>query len=395
MLAGGFAAGCGSSTNEGSAASSAPTSALPDNPATGSAVKIGFIATEGGAAVSIPELREAAEAATKYVNDNAGGITGHKIDLVVCKQQEDPTSARNCANQMVEQQVAAVLSPGTSQGPVMLPIISGAQIPFVGFNGVSPQELMSPDSSMLSPGLPGVLTSTAEYAAKNGWKNVTFIVGDTGGAPAVVQQLGDPIFTAAGVGMKSVPYPVGTADPTPQITAALANNPDAVGVISDASACISVLKTMQASHPDVKKILIPTCLEEQVIKAAGQASVDGGVGLTLIDPYSDKPDSELYRSVLAAYAPELSPSGLGSASYQLVVGLQRATNNIQGEVNAASIKEALKTSKNVEMPAGGGITFSCDGTAFPQLQSICSRQMLVGPVKDGIPTDLQVTGQTG
>ncbi|NED68533.1 ABC transporter substrate-binding protein, partial [Streptomyces sp. SID10244] len=80
-----------------------PSDAFSGKAASGAPVRIGLIANEGGQAMSLPETREAAEAATKYANENLGGIAGRPIELVICKEQEDPVSARNCANQMVEQ----------------------------------------------------------------------------------------------------------------------------------------------------------------------------------------------------------------------------------------------------------------------------------------------------
>ncbi|WP_235949206.1 ABC transporter substrate-binding protein [Candidatus Frankia alpina] len=65
-------------------------------------MKIGFITAEGGSAISLPEVREGAQAAVAYANDYLGGIGGRPIQLVVCKSQEDAASARTCANEMVE-----------------------------------------------------------------------------------------------------------------------------------------------------------------------------------------------------------------------------------------------------------------------------------------------------
>lgn len=75
------------------------------------------------------------------------------------------------------------------------------------------------------------------------------------------------------------------------------------------------------------------------------------------------------------------------------MALAGATDSITGAVDATSIREALRTAQNVEMPAGGGITFTCNGTAFPMMPSICSSQMLIGEINDqGIPENLTVTG---
>lgn len=388
------ASGCaGSDESNNSAVAGASTTALPDEPATGTPVRIGFVSTEGGAVVSLPEMREGAEAAVEYLNKNAGGIAGHPVELVVCKQQEEPVSATKCANEFVEQKVTAVLSPGTSQGGTILPIVAGAGIAYITLNGVSQQELTSPDSAALSAGLPGTITAMAAAAKDKGMGTFTLFASDGGGLGALANAMGAPVFQAAGVKLNVVPIPLGVPDPTPLVTSGLSDKPEGVSVIADAATCASVFKAIQTTDPAVQRVYIPTCLAPDVIDILGADSIAGSIGITATDYLSDRPDSVLYRSVLQTYAPEAAVAGAASSGYQVVMALAAATDNIQGDVTPASVKEALRTAKAVEMPAGGGITFTCDGTAVPQMPSICSRQMLIGEIDDqGVPVNLKVTG---
>ncbi|WP_280438150.1 ABC transporter substrate-binding protein [Nocardia carnea] len=388
------ASGCaGSEESKNSAVAGASTTALPDEPATGTPVRIGFVSTEGGAVVSLPEMREGAEAAVEYVNKNAGGIAGHPVELVICKQQEEPTSATKCANEFVEQKVTAVLSPGTSQGGTILPIVAGAGIPYITLNGVSQQELTSPDSAALSAGLPGTIAAMAAAAEEKGMSTFTLFASDGGGLGALINAMGAPLFQAAGVKLNVVPIPLGVPDPTPLVTSGLSEKPEGTSVIADAATCASVYRAIQTADPAVQRVFIPTCLAPDVIDIIGVDSIAGSIGITATDYLSDRPDSVLYRSVLQSYAPETAVAGAASSGYQVVMALASATDSIQDEVTPASIKEALRTAKAVEMPAGGGITFTCDGTAVPQMPSICSHQMLIGEINDqGVPVDLKVTG---
>lgn len=384
---------CSSDDSSNDSTAGASTTSLPANPANGAPVKIGFVSTEGGAAVSLPEMRQGAEAAVQYVNKNGGGLAGHQIDLVVCKQQEEPTSASKCANQFVENKVSAVLSPGTSMGAVILPIVAGAGIPFVTLNGVSTGELTSADSSSLSAGLPGSLTAMATAAKDQNMKSFAIFASDGGGISAIINQMGAPIFKGMGVDLNVIPIPLGTPDASPLVTSGLSAKPDGMSVIADAATCASVYKATLTTDPNVKKVFIPVCLDPAVTKVIGLDTIKGSTGITATDYLSDKPDSVLYRSVLETYAPDVNVTGAASSGYQVVMALTRATQNVKDDVTPAAVKEALKTSTNVEMPAGGGITFSCNGTAFPMMPSICSRQMLIGQLNDqAVPVDLKVTG---
>ncbi|MDH3022559.1 branched-chain amino acid ABC transporter substrate-binding protein [Gordonia sp. CNJ-863] len=358
--------------------SAGETSSLPSNAATGDPIKIGFITPEGGA-VTTPMVREGGEAAVEYLNNNAGGIGGHKIDLVVCKQQEEPASATKCANQMVEEKVSAVVSPLGAQGAVMLPIIAGAGIPFVAQAPVSQAEMATPGSFMLSGGIVAVLAGQAATAAKDGLKKVTLIIGDSGDAAASVKALGEPMFKQANVELNVVTIPVGAADLTPQITAGLADNPDAVTVLGDTRQCISVLKTLQTVAPDAKKYLIASCLDKPVLDAVGNEAVSGSKAFTTVNLSSDDPSVTLYRSVMAQYAPDTDPAGLAYIGYQVVAALGEL-NGLEGAVDAQTFKNALSEAKDVPLPAAPGITFTCNGQAFPPLTSLCSKAILVSDV---------------
>jgi branched-chain amino acid transport system substrate-binding protein len=381
------------SDSDSSADSALPTTSLPANEATGAPIKVGFINSEGGSFASFPANRETAEAAAKYVNANAGGVGGRPIELVVCKQQEEPASATNCANQMVEEGVVAVVVPGGAQGPAMLPILSGAGIPYVGPVGVTPIELTSPDSFMFTAGLPGALAGMAQYSAQNGIKKLALMSGDGGGTPAAISAIGNPIFQAAGVQLKVVPIPTAVPDPTPQLTAGLSDNPDAVAIVGDANMCISVLKTMQTVAPGKDRLVVPTCVAPEVVKAVGGPVIEGVKDFTTVDIYSDDPDSVLYRSVMAQYAPNTDIGGYGYTGYQGVLGLYRVIEKLTGDISPATVTGALKAAKDVPLPIGSGLTFTCNGTAIPQLSSICSKTLLVGAVdSEGRPSNLTSVG---
>ncbi|MGP3707830.1 ABC transporter substrate-binding protein [Gordonia paraffinivorans] len=376
VLALGGLTACADDSSDSS--SGGETSALPSNAPTGDPIKLGLIVPEGGA-VTTPTVREGAEAAVEYLNNNGGGIGGHKIDLVVCKQQEEPASATKCANQMVEEKVAAVVSPMGAQGAVMVPIVTGAGIPYVAQAPVSQAEMATPKAYMLSGGIVAVLAGQAATAKKDGLKKVTVMLGDSGDAAASVKGVGEPLFQREGVALNVVTVPVNSPDLTPQITAGLADNPDAVAILGDQRQCISMLKTLQTVKPDAQKYLISGCLDKNVLEATGKEAVDGAKAFTTVNLDSDDPSTTLYRSVMAQYAPDTDPGGLAYLGYQAVAALGELSG-LDGTVDAAAFDKALSEAKDLPLPAAPGITFTCNGTAFPPLTSLCSKAVLVSDV---------------
>jgi branched-chain amino acid transport system substrate-binding protein len=383
VVAVGGVSACADESSTSSSQSAGPTTSLPADAATGDPIKVGYITPEGGA-VTLPMVREGGEAATEYLNNNGGGIGGHEVDLVVCKQQEDPASATNCANQMVEQKVAVVVSPLGAQGAVMLPIIAGAGIPFVAQAPVSQVEMVTPGSFMLSGGIVSVLSGEAVTAAKEGVKKFSVIVGDSGDAAASVKALGDPMFKQAGIELNVVTIPTATADPTPQITAGLADKPDAITILGDTRQCITTLKALQSVAPTVKKYLIASCLDKPVVDAVGKDAIAGSKAFTTVNLSSDDPSVELYRTVMAQYAPDTDPAGLGYLGYQVMLSLGEVGKSLTGPVTPQSFATALSTAKNVPLPAAPGLTFTCDGTAVPQLKALCSKSILVSDVNSDL-----------
>ena len=383
------AAGCSesdSADNEQAAADAvkdAPEGTFTDNKAEAEPVLVGLYVPEGGAHISQPESREAAEASVKYANSYLGGIGGHPIELKICKGKEDAASAADCANQFVEAKVAAVVVTNTGQGDAMAPIITKAGIPYTSYSGASGSELASPNSFLWTAGFPAVLATMASHAASEGHKSVTLYVTDNAAALGGAKAMGEPAFKAAGVELKLVPVPLGTPDATPQVSAGLKDKPGAIGVVGDATMCASVLKPLKTLGTDVEKMVINYCTEDSVLDAIGKDGVEGATMITSTDATSSDDEVVVYKAILGKYAPDVNPIGAASAGYQSMMGFIRAAEGVQGEVTPESLITAISSAKDVPLPLGAGLTFSCDGKQMPGLTGPCSAKAIVGTVKDG------------
>ncbi|WP_067662757.1 ABC transporter substrate-binding protein [Nocardia miyunensis] len=385
-----LATACSSGDNSSGTSAEAPSSAFPDKPATGSPIKIGLINPEGGPAVSQPSNREAAAAVVQYANANLGGIAGHRVELVTCAAKEDPASNRDCANQMVEAKVSAVVVTTTAYGDAMVPVITGAGIPYLTPAGASAAEMTTPGAFALTGGFPGSLKSMAVYAAGKGYKKVTAFVTDSGTAPATTKTMGGAAFSAAGIDLQVVPIPLGTPDATPQVSSGISGNVGAIAVVGDATMCTSVVEALGALGATQDKMLIQPCLDPATVEAVGDA-MNGAHVFTTADLVSNDPEAVLYRRVMKMYAPHTDLSGYTYIGYQGMLGLVRAAQGVTGDPNAAAISTAIKSAQNVPLPAGHGITFTCNGSTIAQLPSICSTQLVTVTVDDGKPTDPQIT----
>jgi branched-chain amino acid transport system substrate-binding protein len=371
-------AGCSAATIALSLfASGSATAAKPDiatvAKVSGAPVVLGAIIDDASVSSSgtASLVQTGEEMAVSYFNQN-GGIAGHPIKLVLCQNQGTPSGAQNCANQMVQQNVAAVAVPFTGQGAVEVPIITKAGIPYVTLSGASTEELTTPGSFALSGGFPAVLGTDALDSKQKGYKKFAMLTEDVPAAIQGANVLGGMVFKNAGVGFKVIPVEPGTADITPQLQSAVSYGAQAIGITGDLTLCTSFLKAYQTLDLTTPKYLIGPCVDKSIFASLG--SVLKGSLITTTSAAGPK-DAKIYAA-MTKYAKNTSPnpnvSQNQASGATSVWALVNVMNGYTGPVTAATIKTRLQTVKRVSLPLSGGLTFTCDGTAVPILKSVCS-----------------------
>ncbi|MDL9938107.1 ABC transporter substrate-binding protein [Gordonia sp. ABSL1-1] len=384
-------AGCSSdddTTDTASTTVQAPPGSFPGKAAAGDTVKIGLINPEDGPAISQPENREAAQAVVAYANENLGGIGGRPIELVICKNHEDPASARSCAQQMVEAKVPAVVVTASAVSTVLAPIITGAGINYASVIGSGPE--LTSDNAYIWSGGSMAYAYMAKYAAEQGLKKVTAYTIDVPAGIAGLQRVAEPAFAAANIEFKIVRIPPGTPEVTPQVTSGLTGGTDGAIVIGDTTLCTSIFKALGTQAPSIVKMTPQSCANPLVEKAVG-ASMNGTRVFSTADTVSDSPETQLYLAIMQKYAPGTDTQGYAVTGYQSMLGFVRAVAGINGtDITAESIRAAITSAKNVPLPAGDGLTFSCNQQAQPQLKAVCGKGMIVTTMQDGKATEPKV-----
>ncbi len=384
-------AGSPAASGGSGATPAALASFLPGTVASGAAVKIGLINNEGSSPTAQSATGDAAVAAADYANAELGGIGGHPIQVVRCAEEEDSASATACANEMVADNVDAVVIGATGFGQTMVPIITRAGIPYVTTIGSAAAELTTPGAFSFVGGFFSALAAMAKYSAQQGYKQVTAYVIEAPAAILGAKSVGAPVFKAAHVGYSVTPVTAGVADATSQIVSGLAGKPDAVALVADAGTCESMLKALNVVNPGIPKMVINSCLDSAVLAAVG-SGMNGVKEFGFSSTQTNDPEAQLYRYVMAKYYPSADTSGYTVTGYQSMLGLVRATAGLSGAVTPASITAAIKAAKDVPLPAGDGLTFTCDGKQIPGLSSACSPGMVVLTITNGQGLDPQLIG---
>lgn len=391
LVAAATLAACGSDTSAGSDPTSDPAILGPAKAATGTPLKIGYITDGKSSTIDFSALQQTAAAAVTYVNEHLGGVAGHPISLDICTTQQNPATATECANQMVKDGVPVVLNDLTGVGPSIVPVITQAKIPYLAFSGTTATELTTPGAYSMTGSIASFLGGLAAYSKQQGVTKVAVIGMNI---PAVIQgvdSIGKAAFAKAGVGMTMVPVDPGTADLSPQIGSALSGHADALLVFGDSAICAGALKAAQSLGFEGRKYVVAQCVNK-----ASATSIPGGWQGVTVSAISDLSPSDeeyrLYRAVLERYSPDTAAANATDSGavegYGAVLGFARIMAGVtSGDVTPTVVANAITHAKDVKLPVGGGLTFSCDGTAVPGLPGICSvGAQITTLATDGTPT---------
>ncbi|MBH0779226.1 ABC transporter substrate-binding protein [Nocardia bovistercoris] len=381
-----FASGCSSDDKD----SSAPVdkSVLgPENKATGAPVKIGFITT-GPKAPVYTEETEVANATVAYINNHLGGINGRPIELIACEDEIQVSLSRNCANKFVQSDAVAVVSGEANNADTVAAITSPSSMAYLTAAG-GQQSMMLPNTFVLVNALNSLAGVPAAYAKQNGYKKVAIMTVDSPTAVDPLKQLGPFAFGNAGAQVDVVPVPLGTADMTPQVQAALEKKPEMFHLLGDVSFCTAALKAMKTLNTSQPVMSVTQC----VGSADAAAQIPGGyegvkvVANAVFDTSTE--DGKLFAAVVDGSGAK-DPQRAASI-YRTILSLQSALNGAPGEITRESTLARLSAMPEPKpLPLSGGGTFQCGSKPIPVVPNICSDGALLGTAKeDGTLVDIK------
>src|SRR6478735_9904148 len=207
-------------------------------PAKGTPVKIGLI-TDGKTSGTDNSIETpVTEAAVKWINQYRNGVGGHPIDLDICVNGGDPSKSADCANQMIQDDVAAVVFGSNQFALNAWTPLHDAGIPVFIFASGTTQLLADPTSTFVFSAGPVAFQNLIIGAARaQKTKKASAVVIDV---PAATEIFADTsAYKKAGVDLKMTTVALGTADMTPQMQKVVTDNPKGVvHVVGNDSFCI-------------------------------------------------------------------------------------------------------------------------------------------------------------
>lgn len=365
-----------------------------DDPASGEPVRIGQLTEGTSATVEAGDEIPAGQAAADFLNAHRGGIGGRPIELVTCEMKVDPATAADCAHQMIAAGVVAVTMPQGAHTDAAWEPLHDAGIPFIVLSA-SGGGLLDDDRwtfLMVNPaaaffGLP-IALAEAEGADK-----VAFVIIDVPQAHDVIDADEGRTMAGAGLEFEVTAVPLGSPDMTPQMQRVAESGAGVVHILGNDAFCIAAIQGLRAVGYEGAISGVSHCFSDATRTALG-ADLEGiSVLAPLADGAVDDPTYQLYLAVMGEYGEEVADvdSFYALSGYAAVATVAAALETIEGEVTPAAVAETIRHMPETELPAGGGVTFQCGGSAVPEQPAICTNQWLRGELDaSGVPTSYSV-----
>jgi ABC-type branched-subunit amino acid transport system substrate-binding protein len=312
-----------------------------------SVIKIGYIAeVTGPESPGTNASVTAAQARVKATNA-AGGVAGHRLDLIVTDDQSTPQGALAAAQSLVSQGVVGVLSTGT--------VVEGAAQQYLSENGIPMAAIDADPATIADPNVYSPLGSSGPSVPANAslgqflsGLGVTKVAGVAwGDAAAAVSLMEAPLNAAQAVGVKTVLRDLSptltTVDFIPDALKIKSSGAQAVFAAMATSSDVALAQAMAQQSVRLKAQVYAATVYEQAETA--QPALNGAYIQAWFAPVELNTSAvRQYVSTLDRYARGTFGGLHATLAYVdtdlLVAGLQAITS---GSYTAKSLGAAIRT----------------------------------------------------
>jgi branched-chain amino acid transport system substrate-binding protein len=350
---------------------------------TGEPITIGFVNSEGGA-FSVPELRVGNEVAADYVNSHLGGVAGRPLEVVRCATDGSPESSIDCANQLVEAGVVAVVEGTDLGGDAMLPILADAGIPLVGHVQFGPGRMFDDNAFYFGAAALAYGAAALQFYADEGATSVSWFLPDEPSSHAFTDTVLEPTSAELGIDYTTVYYDAASPNWAVLAATAVSEGPDVSGSIAATDAqCVEMIGALRDAGYQ-GRILAASCVG--LHDALGDEAVGVDTDADHWHPGDLESAPAAKQEELSEYAAAMTDAGHedlvgGNAiiTFADLINLTRIMGTIDGTVDGAAVAEALRSARDFDSFAGP--TIACDHTAIPG-NSACSTDLLFFQVQE-------------
>ena len=355
-----MAAACSSSgsSSSSSAAAAATNSGGGSSAATGSAVTVLTIAPTNSPEGNHPEVYAAVQAAALAFN-KAGGIKGHKVNVVYCNDNATATGAAQCAREAVSGHVVAVVGGQSVYGDTINPILQQAGIPNIGNSPIETSDFSSPISFPIDAGGLANFQGDVFALAKMGISKVAIAVLDTPTAAPITASLAAAIKQAKtpdGTPVKlvaTVKTPITASDFTPYSQALKSAGAQGIVAVESPQAIEGLMKADQTLGNKFTYSCGANNFSATDAQAIGQLGTMIGT-LDMLPPTGNSTGAQEFRAEMAA-AQQAGVSNANNLSYTALAsweGMQAfkaVADTVPGALTSTSLLAAVRSAKDVNI----------------------------------------------
>ncbi|HEY6760386.1 MAG TPA: ABC transporter substrate-binding protein [Baekduia sp.] len=343
--------------------------------ATGTPIKVMVTAPIDSPVGTAPGVQANVTAAFNDINAH-GGVNGHPLTTVFCNNFNDPNKTAACARQAVSQKVVAVIPYAATQGPSLYPPLEKAGIPVVGALPSTEPDWKSPVAYPISAGISQMTLAAGLQLKAHGVDSFGGMLIDIPSAH-VQEDLMKQGAKIAGIKFTSAVYhPATAADVTPQVQKLVSSGAKAISFIDTTAATVAAIKSArQLGGGSLQYIQNSQSLDEGVFSGLGP---DGGgllatAGLPPETATAQFPGIKLWRDELDAAkqagVKSTDTKGSSQAAWVGAHAVAIAAQKVKGDVTAASLKQSLDSTTDMDLLGLIKWTPGKGPSAFPRLNS--------------------------
>jgi ABC-type branched-subunit amino acid transport system substrate-binding protein len=311
----------------------------------GDTIKLMAIGELSSPFLNFPELVTGAQAGINEVNA-AGGVNGHKIQLLSCNSQADPNVAASCARKAVSEKVSAVVGMWSLEGDAIMPILAAAKIPAIASLALSPADLTSPVSFPVGTGPVsniGLVMTMPGYQDCKHPAVLAINVPVSQKSATLIKKL----YAKLNIDTKIVSVDGGATDIRPQVASLLSGGTDCVFPSVSQTIGINLVKVVGDSGQKVKISQFTTVAPVASLRQIG-AAAQGMYASSQYQMPGTSAAGDKFSNAMTAADPKAPQDDAAEAAYTGVLIFAQVTKSLT-DFSAPKVLDALNNAKNIDV----------------------------------------------
>ncbi len=334
-------AACGSSNKASPGSSGAP-------------IKLMTIGPLSAPQFSLPSIPVGAQIAVNEIN-GAGGVDGHKLQLITCNDQNNPNTAAQCARQAINEKVTAVVGGLEDFDLQIMPLLQQAGIPWIGLT--TPDDYTSNNLFLLGGEGAPTFTGIGLALAQQGCKKIEVIVTAAAGTEKInAKQIAAGIRAGGAQVAGAFTVPANAVDLASTVAAARSAGAECIGSGTSPVQSGPLITAVNAG-PKLKLAFASGGLPDVVLKQLGKAA-NGVLAPAGYLPFTSTEGvvAQLKQKIQAQY-PKVPLDQFAETGYASVKAVAQAAKGLTN-ITAPSLASALTKLAGFDTGLGPVVDFS-------------------------------------